>query len=216
MSEAIFQTTGQALHVAFLIMSVEARQESPLRRALLQIMGQQEELTKKQQDWMNQLIGEGSGTVNFGGLSSDEVRAQCAMVTQSVKDHLPAPEMHVIHARFIPTELEELDGGRKRYYFSQERVDAVKALSEYVKAGYSAIKLEAIDCLVAKVFVEHSKTEISFRDLAQSFQTNHMVYARAFPKIKATMKMLETMAINRLTPYFEATGLIELQAEQSC
>lgn len=216
MSTAIFQTTGQALHVAFLIMSVEARQESPLRRALLQIMGQQEELTKKQRDWMDQLIGEGSGTVNFGGLSSDEVRAQCAMVTQSVKDHLPAPEMHVIHARFIPTEVEDLEDNRKRYYFSQERVDAVKALSDYVQPSYQSIRREAMDCLVAKVFVDHKKTEISFRDLASSFKSSHMTYARAFPKIKETMKTLEMRAIERLTPYFKETGLIEPQAEHSC
>lgn len=215
MSQAIFQTTGQALHVAFLIMSVEARQESPLRRALLQIMGQQETLTTKQRDWMNQLIGEGSGTVNFGGLSSDEVRAQCAMVTQSVKTHLPAPEMHAIHARFIPTMVDEL-GGKKRLYFSPDRGDAIQALARWVQPGYPKIEALAMDYVIAKVFVNHSLTEISFRNLAQDFGSNHMTYARAFPKIRAQLKELEGMAIKRLTPYFEDTGLIEPALERSC
>lgn len=216
--DAVFHSTGDALFVSFLIMSIEPRQDSPLRKALIRFMQELDNPTKNQRAWLEQLIGEKSETVNFAGLTPDEVRGQCAMVTQAVKDHLPAPEMHAIHARFIPTEEEEI--GRdlegkpiKRFYFSQERVDAIKWLSDWLKPNFTAVKPLAMDFLVAKAFAEHSKTAISFRDLAASFGDNHMVYARAFKKVKAMLKDLENLAISRLTPHFEETGLIECVAE---
>ncbi|MDB6119305.1 MAG: sigma-70, region 4 family protein, partial [Verrucomicrobiaceae bacterium] len=100
MNDAIFRSTGQALHVSFLIMSVEARQKNALRMALIQIIEAVEHLTTKQESWLKQLRGDASGTVNFGGLDAYEVRAQCAMVTTAVRDHLPGPERDVVWARY--------------------------------------------------------------------------------------------------------------------
>jgi hypothetical protein len=51
MQKAVFETTGQALHVSFLIMSVEARQDSPLRNMLIQAMSQCSDLTTRQRQW---------------------------------------------------------------------------------------------------------------------------------------------------------------------
>lgn len=217
MTNAIFQTTGDALFVSFLIMSIEPRQDSPLRKALIRFMQELDNPTKGQRQWLEQLIGERSGNVNFAGLSPDEVRGQCAMVTQTVKDHLPAPEMHVIHARYIPTEEEEIgrdaDGKPiKRFYFSQERVDAVIWLASWLMpnlSSFARLSQSATEMLVAKAFAEHSKTAISFRDLAHSFGGDKMMYQRAFKVIKEHLKRLELMAMGRLTPYFEDTFLVE-------
>lgn len=211
---AVFQSTGQALHISFLIMSVEPRQDGALRKALLQIMEAIEQPTRAQQAWMDQLRGTPSGVVNFGGLTSDEVRAQCAMVTQSVKTHLPAPEMWTIQAKFGATEHEEIgrdkDGKAiNRFYFSKERIEAIQALSNWMRASHPKVPMLAMDCLVAKLFANHAKTEISFRELEANFGASRMLYARAMPKMKQTVRDLEEVAIRRLTPYFEESGLVE-------
>lgn len=119
MSEAIFQTTGQALHVSYLIMSVEARQKNALRMALIQIIESVELPNNRLKAWLAQLRGESSGTVNFDGLDAYEVRAQCAMVTQVVKDHLPGPERYAVIGAYTKLPLE--------------KAEAVRYLSNYIK-----------------------------------------------------------------------------------
>jgi hypothetical protein len=53
----------------------------------------------------------------------------------------------------------------------------------------------------------------SYRELAKAFGGTHMTYARANTKLRGRLAGLEQSAINRLTPYFERTGLIGLEAE---
>jgi hypothetical protein len=209
MMGAIFESTGQALHVSFLVMAHEARQGTPLRRALLRIMEAIEHPTKAQQLWMDQLRGteDGARTVDFSGLSPDEVRGQCAMVTQTVRDHLPEAEMHCVCARYIPTETEEIgrDGDKKpiyRFYFSQQRVDSIQWLSRWLRGYFPDLSLFQLDHLVAKHFAERKEVRKSFRDLAQELGGNHMVYARLYPKLKAHLDQLENVAVARLTPLF--------------
>lgn len=96
---AIFESVGQALHVSFLIMANEAQQEAPLRKALMRML-ESLDLSEGQNDWLQQLRGEKIGTVNFGGLSSNEVRAQCALVVSAVASKLPDPEKWCIQAKF--------------------------------------------------------------------------------------------------------------------
>ncbi len=212
--KAVFETTGQALHVSYLVMSQEARQGGPLRKALLQLMESLDNLTPVQTRWMRQLQGEASGTVNFGGLTGDEIRAQCAMVTQYVKDHLPAPEMHVVHARFIPTSFEVLgrdQEGRevKRFYFSQDRVTAIVGLAQFWSQSFPGISAAGLEMMIARAFVNHAKVSISLRELAASFGGNHMTYQRAYKVLQARLRELEANAVRRMTPHFEATGLVE-------
>lgn len=209
MMTAIFETTSQALHVSFKIMSVEARQENHFRKALIRAIETIRDPSDEVRDWMDQLRGTSSGTINFCGLSIYEVRAQCAMVTTAVRSRLPEPEMWVVLAKYIPTEEEDLGNNRKRFYYSQERVDAIKNLSTWLVPNFPAVPSLAMDCMIAKLFANHVRIEISFRDLAHSFGGNHMTYARAFNLMKGRLRALETLAVGRLTAYFESTGLVE-------
>jgi hypothetical protein len=163
----------------------------------------------------------GGGTVNFSGLTGDEIRAQCAMVTQIVKDHLPAPEMHVVHAKYIPMAEEEIgreDDGKpiKRFYYSQERVDAVMGLASYWRKSplFASVPARALDLLIARAFVNHVKIEISYRELAANFGGSHMTYARSFHVLKEKLRELEEQAILRLGSHFERTGLISCVEER--
>jgi len=213
--DSVFQTTGQALHVSYLIMSVEARQKSPLRQALIQIIEAIESPSARLKAWLEQLRGESSGTVNFGGLDAYDVRAQCAMVTQAVIDHLPEPERNVIQARFIPTATEEIGRDSEgqpqyRFYFSRERVEAMQRLSIRLAPNFRDLTIFQLDHLVAKAFAERREVRNSFRDLAALAGGSHMLYARKYPAIVAHLSELEAQAMRRLTHHFERTGLIEI------
>jgi hypothetical protein len=106
--EAIFENAGQAVHVAFLIMGQEATQDAPLRKAIIRVM-ESVQLAPNQRHWLDQLRGGGGdGTVNFAGLSGDEIRAQCVMITQAVKTKLPNVEMWVLQAKYGQTDFEDV------------------------------------------------------------------------------------------------------------
>jgi len=107
--DTIFASTGQAVHVAFMVMSQPAMQAAPFRKALIRAM-ESIRLEGHQREWLDQLRGAPSETVNFGGLTGDEVRAQCVMVTQAVK-HLPAAEMWTLQAIFGYVEFEDVGDG---------------------------------------------------------------------------------------------------------
>ncbi len=68
-------------------------------------------------------------------------------------------------------------------------------------------------CVLAKIFSNHAKIDITYRSLAASFGANHMTYARAVPKIKTRLTELENSAVDRLNPYFLATGLVSSESE---
>jgi hypothetical protein len=313
--DAVFGSTGQAVHVAFLVMSQEATQDAPLRKALIRVL-ESIRLEGKQRTWLDQLRGAPSESINFGGLTSTEVRAQCAMITQAVKQ-LPPPEMWVLQAKFGQTDFEDVgnddvsrqqlmaalererkkvssartrmqqaraeleaarefhltceknitraatqetaraqyhaardsvrdigaelmtaesheraaqialdrlsgcsltdsgkptDGAsqpRRRFAFSAERIDAIKGLSDWLQPLFPRIKPLALDCMLGRVFANHKKMDISFRDLAESFGGNPMVYQRASFKLKNKLRELEEMAIARLDGRLVADGVAE-------
>lgn len=211
--EAIFADTRQALSMAYTVTALEPRQPAPFRRALIQAMECQDHLTGVQEAWLNQLRGSpADSTVNFGGLNGDEVRAQCSAVISAVNSKLPKPEQWGVRARFIPTEYEEMGEGEtrsRRYFYSRERVESIQRLADWLPTGMNGLQGDALDMLVARVYADGEKLAISFRDMAASFGGNHMTYARAYPKVRARLVELEKIAVARLTPYFERTGLIE-------
>ena len=124
--EAVFESVGQAVHVSFLIMAQEATQDAPLRKALMRAM-ETIRLSPNQQHWLEALRGVGGGTVNFEGLDSNEVRAQCAFVTQAVKSRLPKPEMWVLQAKFGQTEFEDVVDSADAFHKLAEALELAEA-----------------------------------------------------------------------------------------
>ncbi len=216
-NEAVFATAGQAVHVAFIIMSQPAQQDAPLRKALIRVMESIKLVDGNQRNWLEQLRGEKSESVNFGGLDAYDVRAQCAMITQAVRTKLPKPEMWALQAKFGQTDFEDREDGqmpvrcppRRRYAFSAERIDAIKGLSDWMVPSFPQIPPFALDCMIGKVYANHKKIEISFRSLAKSFGGNHMIYARAYKALRNRLRALEEVAIDRLAPHFFEQGVIE-------
>ncbi|NHZ84108.1 hypothetical protein F2P44_33360 [Massilia sp. CCM 8695] len=217
---AIFESAGQAVHVAFLVMAQEAMQDAPLRMALIRMM-ESVKLENGQRHWLDQLRGTRSGAVNFGGLTGGEVRAQCAMITQAVKTKLPAVEMWVLQAKFGETEHEDVELGdrqlpataaprvTRRFAFSAERIAAIKGLSDYFQPQFPHINPFAMDCMLGRLYANHKKLDISSRDLAAQFGGNHTKYLRASHKLKNQLRILEQQAMARLEPTFIDHGVIE-------
>lgn len=136
--QAIFENAGQAVHVAFLILAQEATQDAPLRKAIIRVM-ESIQLAPNQRHWLDQLRGAGGGgSVNFAGLSSDEIRAQCVMITQAVKTKLPDIEMWVLQAKYGQVDFEDVvdagQDGAALAALEQARADVLAARKKLEEA----------------------------------------------------------------------------------
>jgi len=212
--EGMFKDVTHALHVAYLVMSTEARQDCTTRAALLKMMEYAEApLTAAQADWFEELRGVASQSLNFKGLSSDDIRAQCALIVSAVRSKLPPPEMYAMEARFTQTEFEDVQGVR-RFAFSREKGTAIRALSDWLRPSVGNLPSLALDCLVAKQYANHSRTLISNRDLEASFRLSRMTFARAETKIKASIRALELSGAKRLQLHFIQQGIL-IEPEKS-
>lgn len=208
---AIFDSTGQALHVAFQIMAQPAMQDSMTRKSLLRLMDAMTFLPDQVHDWLLQLRGTPSDTVHFEGLSSYDVRAQCALILSAVRSKLPPPEMWSIQAKYAAMD-EVGEGASKHCRLSAEKAEAIRALSRWLvqTSAFHGVSMAATNCMVAKFYVHHKKTQdkLSFRELAKEFGGDHLVYWRAYRKMRELLRPLEIMAIARLEPYFIAQGIV--------
>jgi hypothetical protein len=199
MTQAIFQTTGQALHVSFLIMSVPATQKSSLRQALIHLIEAVELPSARLKDWLQQLRGERSGTVNFDGLDPYEVRAQCAMVTKAVEHRLPGPERDVIWMR---------------YGHQVEKARGVAGIADYL-----APQLPFDDQIAIRALVYgHSSPRmrlrgLSYPEIAAERNINARTLRRAAGSISSACRILEEMACMRLQPVFERDGVVDAKHE---
>ncbi|WP_147375763.1 hypothetical protein [Noviherbaspirillum cavernae] len=209
----IFETTGQAIYVAFQIHGSE-QQDSTMRKALIRVMESINLQSDEQSEWLAQLRGtRADSTVDFEGLSSNDIRAQCALIMSAIHALLPQAEIWALQAKYSRTDYEGPIESR-RYAFSKEKAAAIRNVARWLaeRRALECVPRLALDCMVAKFYANHKKTEISFRQLAIEFGGNHMSYARAFPKVKALLKPLEAMAIARLQPHFEEQGIVACQS----
>lgn len=194
MSDAIFKTTSQAVRVAFLIMSVEARQKNAFRMVLMRIIESVELPSARLKAWYKELQGS-PGAVNFDGLDPYEVRAQMAMITKAVEHHLPGPERDVIWAKHAQ---------------QKERGEGVQGLSQYLAPQLPIDDIIAIQALIYGQF--HPKfrdTGLSYKDINEQRGIHVKTLKRATAIISKTSETLEQMAFARLTPMFERDGLVE-------
>ena len=196
MNQAIFRSTSQALHFAYLIEAYEVSVESIMSKAMRIIMM---ELGL----WNT---GEPS-TVNFGGLNALEVRAQCAMIRAAVRSRLPAPEAWAIQARYGINEII-LEDGQRKPVFSRERYDAIMRLGDWLAPAFSNFNPLAVDLLVARA-CDKRVVDVTFRQMSENFGLDHSTYAYALKRVRGKLEDLEKMAINRLEPAFMADGLVE-------
>jgi hypothetical protein len=194
--QGIFRSTSQALHFAYIIQAYEVSAESVMAKAVRRLM-------KESGVWDT---GEPS-SIDFDGLSSLEVRAQCAMIRAAVRDHLPGPERWAIQARYGINEIVTKDGNKKAV-FSRERYDAILNLSKWLAPSFKNFSLFAVDLLIARA-VDRRVCNTTPREMAERFGISRDTFIRALHDTKKRLYVLEGAGIDRLTPIFAADGLVE-------
>lgn len=194
--KAIFQSTEQALHVSFLILSVPAMGENKFRQFLIQVMEDAPDLTNKQSAWLEQLRGAPSTTVNFGGLSQMEVRGQCAMIAAAVRDRLPTTECGALMARFG---------------IGNDKGEGIRRLALHARRSCGVTTLAPCLKLTARHFLtEDERDGLSFRNLADEYKLSKDTVFRASVWMKKHYRTLETLGITRLDRKFRAQGVVEI------
>ncbi|PTQ70827.1 hypothetical protein C8R26_13113 [Nitrosomonas oligotropha] len=199
MNQAMFRSTSQALHFAFMIQAYEVSVENIMSKAIRAIM-------KELGIW-----NEGDpSTVDFSGLSPLEIRGQCAMIRAIVRDRLPGPEAWAIQARYGVNEIAAIDG-KKRFVFSRERQEAIMNLGDWMAPSFPNFNPLAVDILIAKAVGALNKKQsngITFREMAGQFGLSHGAYHYAMKQVGERLIALESRATDTLTPEFERDGVV--------
>lgn len=197
MNGAIFKSVHQALAFSFLIQAHETSPENIMSVAIrrqLQAMGQ----------W-----GDAVKTIDFGGLSPLEIRAQAAMVRLAVDSHLPKPEACAIRARYgLSIPFIDPDGTRSMR-FTQDRIEAVRALVRWLAPNFRETPRAALAFLVARHVGECKGVRPTLQQIADSFGSSPATLHRAGKKISDRLRELENMGIARLEAPFAEHGLIQ-------
>ncbi|CAE6838679.1 hypothetical protein [Paraburkholderia nemoris] len=194
--DAIFESTEQALHVSFLILSVPAMGENKFRQFLMQVLEQAPSLSKRQQLWLEQLKGQKSDTVNFGGLNQLEVRGQCAMIVAAVRDRLPSTERGALLSRFG---------------VGDDKQSGIVRLALHARRS-CGLGLRPCAKLTARHYLPKSERDaLSFRDLADEFKVTKDKLFRASIWMAKQYRAMENLGIARLDAKFKAQGVVETE-----
>lgn len=184
-SEAVFTSTQQALHVSFLLEVMPATAKSQMQVVLEQLL---------EQHGIAQELEPHERTIDFRGLTALEVRGQCAMVVSAANNRLTVPERAAVWTRF---------GMRRR------QADGIRELGQYIApilvTQHDVARLAMIWNLYGRV---GRRDDFSLNKIAAEFSLARVTLQRDQRAIGTYAKALEARALERLQPYFEQTGLV--------
>lgn len=189
----IFMSVPRALHFAYLIQAYESSPESLMARIMRQHVEECDVWEPRK-----------ARTVDFSGLNSLEVRAECAGIRAHVQRILPEIECAVIQARYGLTDYEDVEGGERRFFFSRERSAAIQFLAQRAAIQFPDVRLVILDLLVARHFASRKTTPITLRCIAETFGKSHTYYRRIANVIEDELTLIEMRALDSLTPVFTA------------
>lgn len=187
----IFMSVPRALHFAYLIQAYPAAPESLLARVMRQHIEQCDVWEPRR-----------ARVVDFGGLNSLEVRAECAAIRLHVERELTDLPCAVIKARYGLTDYSDA-GGERRFFFSRERANAIRYLSsDWAQLQFADVSESVLDLLIARHFADRRRTPITLRGLAETFGRNHTFYRRIANRLEEQLVLIENRALDDLTPLF--------------
>ncbi|MDM8357493.1 hypothetical protein [Pandoraea communis] len=192
MNEA-FQDTRQALHVAYLVLSLPPRQKAPFRNMLIRIIEAIDHPTKAQEAWLNELRGP-QGEFDPERLTLEEFRAQCAMITDAARTRLPSPEYAAVLARFA---------------HDREKVEGINRLAVWSRKSSGITAVALLRDLAAWNYLPRTKREgVSIRDLAERHKVTKDKAFRAAKWMAGRLTELENLAVARLEAGFVLHGVV--------
>jgi hypothetical protein len=189
MSEAVFRSVGQALHVAYLMEVMPATQKGPTQTVIEQLMREAGVVREVEKD----------GTLNFRGLSPMDVRAQCAMVRGAVLHHCTEPERHAIVGW---------------YAHNSFKADGVRYLHGWVGSLWTIENPDAQMMMMWRANVTENSRAARFcsvRDIAGQHGIPKSTVQDQMTAITRRIRALRRNGENRLEQLFERSGLIDGQ-----
>lgn len=201
MNEA-FQDTRQALHVAYLVLSLPPRQKAPFRNMLIRILEDIPFPTKAQSDWLAELGGGNGGGFDPERLTLDEFRAQCAMITDAARTRLPSPEYAAVLARFA---------------HGDEKVAGINTLAVWSRKSSGITAVSLLRDLAAWNYLPRTQREgASIRDLADRHKVTKDKAFRAAKWMAGRFTELENLAVARLESGFVLHGVVPAANRPTC
>jgi hypothetical protein len=202
MSEAIFKSTQQALHVAFLVMSEPVRQKMAFRLTLIKIIESIGTLNRRQAAFLDYLYGQRSGSVNFEGLDPLEIRGQCALIVAAVEHHLTPAERYAVWVRYAK---------------GLQRKQGVIWLSKVLRAKLNISNLDAIRYLVAEQSLpkDQRDPEKTFKYISDKTEIPIRTLERAAQTIRKNLRALENSGYDKLTPMFQRDELVSVEETET-
>ncbi|MGF6957976.1 hypothetical protein [Paraburkholderia youngii] len=198
----IFRDTSTALHVAFLITALPVSEPSALRRALIRVLEALPVRTTQQSATLARLIGSPSPSVNFSGLTTQEIRGQCAMIINAMQSRLPHPELCVLLARYAPSERLKGIG--------------VDGLTLWLAPVSPTTNYAALSSLIWRRYVPKKYRDgYSLRAIAKATGSSKSTLGRVAQWLDVESQGLELRAIRRLEETFVAHGVCEAMPMQS-
>jgi hypothetical protein len=192
----IFMSVPRALHFAYLIQAYPAAPESIMAR-IMRMHVEDCDIWEPRK----------AKTVDFSGLNSLEIRAECANIRGHIERILPDLERNVILARYGLTDYVD-EGSVRRFFFQKERSDAMQALGDWAGTYYPELMPTTddaprpLDFIVARYFASKKTTPITLRQLADAFGRNHTFYGRIARKLEEKLMLIENRALDQITPVF--------------
>jgi hypothetical protein len=198
MSDGVFATVPCALSVAYRMPAYRKSPESTCARIL-------RDHIRRSKIWdIGDMLPK---VVFFEGLTNDEIHAQCALIRAVVIARLPELEAATIRARYGLTDFEDLESGARRFAFSADRADAIKALSDRMREQFDVLTEGECDILVARIFANvKATTPITLRAIAEQFGRSHVHYYNYFHVLDDTLFHFEMRALDTLTDIFAERG----------
>ena len=186
----VFTSTGQALHVSFM-MAVLPPTQRVSTQVLIESIREQLGKTERRIE----------STINVGGLTPLEFRGQCALVTAAARDHLTQPEYAAVRARF----------GHQR-----TKSEGVQELAEYCQAATGLENTLAVRALVWRRYHrggQRGKDSFSLAKISSETGVSESALRTAQGFIARMGDALEARADSRLGEVFERTGLVAKACE---
>lgn len=188
-TQAVFQSTTQALHVSYIIHHLPASSKSPTQMVIERLV--------KENYVMEGLPEPKESTVNFSGLNPLEVRGQCAQVIAMV-DHLP----HPVEAAAV----------KAIYGYQSIKADGIRALAEYCEPQLGAIRGVAALALAWHTFgTKKQREDITIGDIAKEFGLTPKAVSDAKLKISKQGRALHDRAVSNLDQRFKLGGLVDFE-----
>lgn len=194
MASPVFNSARHALGVSFLMAVLPASMRSPTWSAIEYLMREAGVVIEDDRN--------GDRPLNFAGLSAMEVRAQCAMVTAAVRDHLPEPEWRAIEAW---------------YAHDARKAEAVSYLCDWCGPHWTIESRPARMLVTWRANVTDGSKAARFcsvRDIEGEHGIPKSTAQRQVAKISKVCSSLRQHGIAQLEALFEAGGLIEGQGAQ--